>query len=464
MLVRPRIQGYGALVEAWSRWRGGVDNDRRWMFWAVLSVLLHVPFTPLVGVLGLVGWFLSTDPDIPEAPPITTIPIELLEEEAAAPEAPAPLAPADPAAVPTPTPEPGPTAAVKPLPEKPPTPDAGAPDAGPPPKASAEAPDGGAPIADPVALSGGARRVVDPNANVRLIIDTEKLRSHPLGPRVGLLLARVHQWRDFMGPTGVDPVQDIDRVLIVGPQLRRTGDVVAVIQHRLGRERMRGAIDALVTRDPNGAWLDDPVPVARASADRAERYFVLPSERIVVVTPKSALDAAKAMTRTLKIPALVGSQVATAYVATPHRAFRGMPLSVPESIKWARARVTPLAGGGARIEIEAEDASAEQAASSARDLEREIVAATQINLGFLGVQRFVQKVSLHSEGTHISGEILLTEKQLNSIFEMAEVLLVPPSRPTTPREPGSASPNRLEPIERPSPAPAYRGSGSPSPP
>jgi hypothetical protein len=464
VLVRPRIRGYGALVEAWSRWRGGVDNDRRWMFWAVLSVLLHVPFTPLVGVLGLVGWFLSTDQDIPEAPPITTIPIELFEEEAAAPEPPAPPAPVDPAAVPTPAPEPGPKPAPKAPPEKPPTPDAGAPDAGPPPKPSTEAPDGSAPIADPVALSGGVRRVVDPNANVRLIIDTEKLRSHPLGPRVGLLLARVHQWRDFMGPTGVDPVRDIDRVLIVGPQLRRTGDVVAVIQHGLGRDAMRGAIDALVRRDPNGAWLDEPVPVARASADRAERYFVLPSERIVVVTPKSALDAAKGMTRALKIPALAGSQVATAYVATPHRAFRGMPLRVPESIKWARARVTPLEGGGARIDIEAEDASAEQAAANARELEGDIVAATQINLGFLGVQRFVQKVALHAEGKRILGEILLSQKQLISIFEMAQALFVPPSRPTTPSAPGTVGPNPDQPSERPSPGPASRESGSPSPP
>jgi hypothetical protein len=206
-----------------------------------------------------------------------------------------------------------------------------------------------------------------------------------------------------------------------------------------------------VSRDPNGAWLDEPVPVARASADRAERYFVLPSEQIVVVTPKSALDAAKGMTRALKIPALAGSQVATAYVATPHRAFRGMPLRVPESIKWARARVTPLEGGGARIDIEAEDASAEQAAASARELDRDIVAATQINLGFLGVQRFVQKVSLHSEGSRILGEILLSQKQLLSIFEMAQALFVPPSRPTTPSAPGTVGPNPIQPSERPSP-------------
>jgi hypothetical protein len=439
------------------------------MVWAaVVSAILHVPFTPLIGVLGLMGWFLTQDPDIPEGPPITTIPIDLLEEETAPPAAPEPPpAPVEPAASPAPAPD-----ATKPPPrEAPAAPPSAAPDAAPPPKPSAEPPGVGAPIADPVTMSGGARKVVDPNANVRLIVDTEKLRSHPLGPRVGSLLARVHQWRDFMGPTGVDPVRDIDRILIVGPQLRRTGDVVAVIQHSLGRERMRAAIDELVRRDPSGgAWLDEPVPVARASADRAERYFVLPSERIVVVTPKSALDAAKGMTTGLKIPSLPGNQVATAYIATPHRAFRGMPLQVPESIRWARARVTPVEGGGVRVDIEAEDASAEEARSSAAALERGILQATQLDLGMFGSvlnirpQRFVERVSFRSEGKRILGELLLTARQLSSIFDLAEALFVPPrtideptSRPALP----SGSGARRTPATPPIPGPTATPSANP---
>ena len=430
------------------------------MWWALLSALLHVPFTPLVGLLGLVGLFLRTDPDIPEGPPITAIPIEILEEETEPPPAPA-TAPAEPPAT-SPPPTPEPTAkAPDPKPAPPPAPETSTAKPAPPPSASAAGSDAGAPIRDPVAMSGGARKVVDPNANVRLIVDTEKLRTHPLGPRVGSLLARVHQWRDFMGPTGLDPVGDIDRVLIVGPQLRRTGDVVAVIQHRLGRERMRAAIDGLVRNDPEGAWLDDPVPVARASADRAERYFVLPSERIVVVTPKSALEAAKAMSQGVKLPSLAGGEVATAYVATPHRAFRGIPLRVPASIAWARARVTPITGGAVRVDVEAEDESAEQAAISAGELERGIIAATQLDLGILGMilktkpQRFIDKVTFRAEGKRIRGEIFLSERQLLSIFDLAEVLFVPPARPRTTAPPtaGTQTANPGLPVPQPAASP-----------
>lgn len=449
-------------MEAWSRWRGGANNDRRWWPWAVVSVVLHVPFTPLLGVLGLLGWFLNQEPDVPEGPPITAIPIDVIEEPAEAPPPPAP--PSEPAA---------PPAAVDPnqpkpqAPKPPPKPSAqtapsAAPSTPPPaPSGSATPPEPGAQIGDPVSMSGGARRVVDANANVRLLIDTEKLRAHPLGPRVGSLLSRVHQWRDFMGPAGLDPVRDIDRVLIVGPQLRRTGDVVAVIQHHLGKDKMYSAIDGLVQRDRvSGEWLPDKkVPVARASADRAERYFVLASDRVVVVTPKSALEAAEKLGKA-KLPALPGSQIATAYIATPHRAFIGMPVRVPQSILWARARVMPLEDGGAQIDIEAEDASPEQAAADAAELERQISAATQLDLGLLGSligarpTRFVERIQFRAEGKKIVGELVLTQKQILSIFEFAEVLFVPQARPQ--REPASGAAG--------TPSGPVRAPSTPSPP
>jgi hypothetical protein len=429
-LVPRTNQGYGQWVEAWSRWRGSADNDRRWMFWALVSALLHVPFTPLVGVFGLVGWFMNRDPDVPLGPPITAIPIDILEEPAESPPpepAAQPLAPAPPAPAPPP-------AAVGPKPppkrESPAASASAAPSAAPP-KPSAEAPNSGAPIADPVAMSGGAKKVVDPNANVRLLVDAEKVRSHRLGPRIGSLLSRVHQWRDFMGPAGLDPVRDIDRILIAGPQLRRSGEVVAVIQHHLGRERMRQAIDGLVARDTaNGAWLDAPVPVARASADRAERYFVLPSERIVVVTPESALEAAKALGSGLKLRALPGSQVAIAYLATPHRAFMGLPLRIPQSISSARAVASPTETG-LRIDIDADDASPEQARENATVLEREIKTVARPSLGVFGavlgiqLKSFVDKVAFRAEGKRILGEISLTHDQIESLLGFASMALVP---------------------------------------
>jgi hypothetical protein len=118
-----------------------------------------------------------------------------------------------------------------------------------------------------------------------------KNSTHPLGPRIGKLLGSIYQWRDFFGPAGIDPIRDVDRVMVTGSQLRNSKDVVAILKLNVGQERIRGAIDAIVRADAeHGEWLDASVPAATAYADRAPRIFVLGSPGTVIVTPPSALE------------------------------------------------------------------------------------------------------------------------------------------------------------------------------
>lgn len=463
-------------MDGWTPERGARNtHSRPWIIALVASLLLHVPLTPLAGLIGLVAMLLGAprSDDAPAAPPITEIPVELLSDEPGS------------AALPTPEPEvvgaaAAPAASALPVkPRKaldagvPPDagadaggdagaddagardagrPDAGRPDAGAvdagPLADAADAGDAGTGISDPIGVSGAARRVADANANIKIYVDTEKLRSHRLGSRIGMLLRGVYQWRDFFGPTGIDPVRDVDRLFIAGPQLRSSAEVVAVIQHRLGETRMREALNELVKRDTvSGAWLEGPVPVALARADRAERYFVMPSARVVVVTPKSALAAARKLGARASVPALPGAQLATAHVATPWRAFMGMPLRVPKSIRWARARVVPEGRGGVIIHIEAEDESPDAAAQNAVELTRAVTAATQLDLGIFGAllgskpQRFVQRISFEGNGNRIVGTLELTEAQVLSVLDFASLLLVP-AAPRPPRDggPSQASP------------------------
>ncbi|HEY3493128.1 MAG TPA: hypothetical protein VGK73_00525, partial [Polyangiaceae bacterium] len=66
----------------WTQWRGQSDTADRRMRWLVLiSLLLHTPLTPLLALFGLFTW-LSTPPDEgPEPPPLTAIPVDLIEED-----------------------------------------------------------------------------------------------------------------------------------------------------------------------------------------------------------------------------------------------------------------------------------------------------------------------------------------------------------------------------------------------
>ncbi len=446
-----------------SRTLQRVRRDTRpstWRFWLILSVLLHLPITPLGSLLGWLG-FLSWgqgSQDIEPAPELVEIPIDLMTDfspsGATGTSAPAPASEPDAPG----EPQPIATAKPKPKPKAEPLRDAGAPDAsvdaalsdaglpdagkaepgladaGPPSTDAGATPDdagAGRGLSDPLALAGAASKVTDPNANVKILVDTEKLRKNPLGGRVGALLAGVHQWRDFFGPTGVSPVRDIDRILIVGSQLRRSADVVAVIQHHLGRAKIRAAIDQLVKAQPDASWLDAGVPVASARADRADRFFVLPSAHLVVVTPPGARASAERVGARLRLPPLPGDVVAMAHVATPWRAVRGLPLRVPQSLRWARASVSSFQGG-ARIEIEAEDESEESARQHAPELQRALTAATQLDLGLLGnilgtkPTRFVERIEFTARDNHIHGELTLTAEQVATVLDWVEAFALPP--------------------------------------
>jgi hypothetical protein len=309
-------------------------------------------------------------------------------------------------------------------------------------------------MAEPVALAGSARQLVSAQSNVSLLIDAEKLRSHPLGRQVGSILSGVYQWRDFFGPTGIDAVRDIDRILVTGPQFRKSADVIAVIQHRLGGERMRAALDRLVQHDAaEGQWLDAGVPVARATADRAARFFVVLSPKIVVVTPESGLKSAEKLAEQQRgkrragfsIPALPGAVIATASVATPWRAFQGLRVNIPKTIGHARGSVEPRADGGAILRIDADDESAEAATRDADEIERLITSLTQMDFGTVGRMfgmgklQFVESVSFRANGTHIAGEITLSASQVADLMSQIRVRLVPASAgsPASPN-PGSS--------------------------
>jgi hypothetical protein len=437
-------------VGSLTQWRGQSDTTLGRFGWGVLvAAVLHLPFTPLAALFGLLA-LLSTSKPPPEAlPPLTGIPVDLLEGE----EAEAPPAPTPPPAAPEPA------VAVEPPAEKPERVtsapklrDAGiadaeasdaAADAG---DAGTEASDAGVVdggITDPVAASG-AKKIADVNANVQIMIFSEAIRAHPLAPRIGRLIAMVPQWSDFFGPAALDPIADIDRMLVAGPQLRDSSEVAVVVKVNVPEERVHAAIDGIVRSDPEGgAWLDGGVPAATAKVDRAPRVFVMPSPKIVIVTPPSAAENAMKVGPKFTLKAAPGGEYATGKLVTPWRAFRGtgIPFDIPKSIEWARFKLVPDERGGAILEMIAKDESAEKAAENAEYLERVISAATELNLGILGAilggsgrHKIAEKIVVSSTGDEIHGQALFTQRQLAEIIDFAPLLMGSRARPR-PRAP-----------------------------
>jgi hypothetical protein len=409
--------------------RGAGRSSGRALSWAIsLSLVLHLVLTPAAAWVGLFAWLFHTsaEEDTSDAEQLRSIPITWLGEEELEPEAPA-LAPALTAPVamteapseprvPPVAPSPPPPAPAPPVEEKAEPREK--------PKAAAGRPD----IAHPVAVSGVQSEIVDSNANVNLLLLSDRVREHPLGPRIGKLLTEFPQWSSFFATAEIDPVRDLNRMLIVGPEFRRSADVVAIIQHRLGREVLRKAIDRLVQRAPRGRWLKAKIPAARAHADRAERLFVLPSPNLLVVAPlhleKQLLSAPP-----LKFPAPDGREAVVLHVRSPSHALRGLPLGLPDSIAWLRLDVTVLENGGAELRVTAEDASPELARSHGQSLSLAINALTNPDLGALGALlglrsiAFIDPIELRSSGTRISGQVELSRAQLERLVSLAEELL-----------------------------------------
>jgi len=437
--------------------RGTADTSTsRFAKLVVVSLLLHLPLTPWAALVGLIGLWSPPAEDV-ASPPITSIPVDLIEDQL--PQAPEsaqsePESAPDNAGVGEPSaPKPKPKPKPKDAPVKPQ--DAGAPDADDADaeeddaakaeadagvrhlEADAAAPQGDAgptdagarPLSDPTVVSG-VKQVADSNANVRLTIYTAKIRENPLGQRLGPLLRSLYQWRDFFGPTAIDPIRDIDQIYIVGPQLRDSSNVVAILRHHVPASRMHTAVDALVRADrAGGMWLDAPVPAAAAHADGAERRFILANPTTVIVAPPSAYAGALAAGKMVHLLPSSGPEAAMIYLATPWRAFLGWPVQVPQSIKWARIRITPTDDGGATAELEAEDDSEEHARDDAAYLTRTANALSQLNLGLLGsllgqqTHKFIEHVAFDSSGKTIRGQAQITAAQLSSALDMASAFL-----------------------------------------
>jgi hypothetical protein len=416
-------------VDRQPQWRGQPDT-LKWRFYTLvgLSVVLHVALTPWAALIGFISWLGLSDPvPVHDLPPITAIPVDLIEEEPGpdpgdpqpAEQAPAIVAP-EPKVPPAEAPE-APKTAKQPS-KAPPKPGTGEDEEN---RDAEKGPDKR--LGDAVALSGSAGKLADANANVRIKIDTEKVRQQPLGARIGEVLGRVPQWHDFLGPAKLDPIRDIDRILIAGPQLRDSSEVVAVLKYNVDDAAMETAIDSLVQRS-SGEWLSGPPKAATAEADGAERIFSFIAPSLVAIVPPSArADALRVRKKGVSFPAIPGDAVLVATIQTPHKVYTGLPFQFPKTLKWIRASVTPAPDGSAVALIEAEDASEADARAHSEWLERSVLTvaspkgwAAAAAKFLYGGSRFLEEVEFHAEGSRINGTLRATPEQLASVLSMVE--------------------------------------------
>lgn len=228
------------------------------------------------------GW---TDPtDTEEAEEDAVVPLDMdlheidIEKTEEPAKAPAPEKPPEPEPEPQKAPEPAPT----PTPQPDPTPDPELPTL-PPPSGPGEE---GTQLKSYKIISELSGREAN---NVRVVFVGTELRKHPVGLKLGSLLASHPQWEDFFAKNDLDPVKDVDGVMLTGPQFRVSNKVIAVLKVQ-DATKITKVVEHLV-KVGDGKWLEPkqgakPVKAAITKAEGYERVFaVVPSDNLLFMIP-----------------------------------------------------------------------------------------------------------------------------------------------------------------------------------
>jgi hypothetical protein len=415
-------QGAPTAPHATPHGRGRRRSTGPERFWGHRRTRIAATVALLASVAAHGGpWVVSAIPagiDVHDLDGDAVLPFDILVENA-----PAPPAPEEPAAPPPepPAPAEGPAVAradAGPVPKLP-KPDAGA--------ATDAAADGGAPTDGAVAEATDAAPPLEPEAvasavqggpaAIEIAIDAEVIRKHPVGAKMGYLLRGIPQWEDFMHGTPIDPVKDVDWILISGNSLIHTENDSVVLHYSASDAKVDQAVRIVTRRYGRGGAIDAGVPGVRANvtyADRAERVLLQPGSHVLaIVPPRTAPAIARQLAgRHISPPLHPGEALFWRFVG-PHRLIG----ELPETILEMRLRVVPRADGSADVYAEGDTKDADDAQSAAKDVAR-FVRRHDDPITSLVTRGILDHVDVTSEGKLVKAHLTASLEQIANLVSL----------------------------------------------
>jgi hypothetical protein len=404
----------------------------RWLLWIALAIS--------AGLHLATGLWISTELRMPELDLELQIPVDvelgMTEEIAAAPE---------PAAVTEPPPQPAkadgprPRAAV---------PDAGAAEAGPP-DAGAAPTDAATDAGDPGLLvdAGAPGARLPPGAQIAVRVDMTRIRQSPIAEDVRALLSAIPDWQALLDGSGIDPVTQLDRLLIATPNLQR--EKVVLAGRYLGpKQIVLDAVQKLAEAHGGEArwrtsrgisvapWLSADA-TARVIALVGPAHFTISRpedlERLLAIAAARAARGRKAAGQATPADALLsmedqeGLSLEVDGVAQFVRRGRA---GIPE-----RLRVSAVQAGPASIELRgrlvyADEAAAGEALEYWRG-KRDGYARNAL-VGLLGLASVLREGRLDQEGSELQLQFMLPVEQARLILSYVRELFGPRSAPRAP--------------------------------
>jgi hypothetical protein len=311
-------------------------------------------------------------------------------------------------------------------------------------------------------------------SQIALRIDLERVRRSPLAPAVRNALAAIPDWQTVLEGSGIDPVDDLDRLLVASPNLdparmiaagRSSGDEASI---RAAAERMAAASG---TGTPLAWRTEEGVPVADWH-DRSgvERIIALIGPRHFVIARPVDLPRVMAVARVRASADGEPPHEIPADALLSMQEGEGLSLEVEGFRHFASARqggasaeLLPtrlrlgIAERGARIaaDVTGRFDNEEQASAAAPHWEgilREQVVpnpALSFAMSAVGAGGVLPRIQMNNRGETVHAGVEMSMSEMRGVLGLVPMVLsmrrrpqaiAPPRPPTAPPTPSEAAP------------------------
>ncbi|MEM6791775.1 MAG: hypothetical protein AAF715_29925 [Myxococcota bacterium] len=297
--------------------------------------------------------------------------------------------------------------------------------AAPPPVTPADsggADDGAADAPPPPPPDADVRAVAATGAQIEGRLEVARLRSHPLAPQ--LMAQAVTETRVLVG-TGIEPLEDIDRVFFAAKSARDPERVMVVVEHHVPADRRDEVMAALVAQGEEGskALEGEPYPAVQVRYEGKQSLVLAVSPTVLVVTSPALREAARSLKDVSGLPAIEGEEALRVAIDQPKQTLDNprAEVPIPGSISKADATLTFRDDGDADLHVEGQSTDAARAEEDAAQLTKTIDEKTSVKAGPVRV-RVVEPVVFGAQGDRVVADRQITLKEMKTLLALGGAL------------------------------------------
>jgi hypothetical protein len=266
-----------------------------------------------------------------------------------------------------------------------------------------------------------AHAIVFEPRNVTVVIAMPPIAAHPIGKRLGPVIAAMPQWRGAVQGMVGDPLRDLEWVYATAESSQSPRSAL-LAKVALGDDEIESRVDAFTKTSPSAAAYDLRVAGAKATIATlggAPRVVVRAQPHVVAIVPEDgSRETAVTLARTRVLAPLSGNEALRAIVKHPHDHLAHVPAAIAE----ARVLVVAKDDGGADISADGDCADDATAAQTADEL-RALLHRNNSFMVRMVTKNILGSAVIATEGSRVTLHLAPTMEQLDATLRIVAALL-----------------------------------------